>query len=126
LDEARKIMKPLAYLWSLRILRASKESEEYRAGVLRRLEHKYRQSKPTEVLEAEKVVAKYRKEQEQAAPQIARLNQPLPEDNLCPECWFMHGQRSMLYAVSHPTDSDRFDRMRCRTCGHVEDREFPR
>ena len=62
----------------------NKESEHYRLEMLRHLQHKYRQSKPTEVLEAEQVIAKYRKEQEHTGPQIRRLQMPLPEPDLCP------------------------------------------
>ena len=76
----------------------SKESESYRLEMLRRLEEKYSKSKPSEVFEAEQVIAKYRDEQETARAAIPRLRSPLPEPNLCPQCWFLHGRRTSLTA----------------------------
>ena len=48
----------------------SKESESYRLDMLRRLEEKYSKPKPSEVFEAEQVIAKYRDEQETARAAI--------------------------------------------------------
>lgn len=101
----------------------SKESESYRREMLRRLKNKVCGPPPAEVLEAEKVIAKHRDEQEQAREAIPRLSLPLPDYNLCPQCWFIHGKRVPFTAVEHPTDRDNLDRMKCRTCGHIEDRD---
>jgi hypothetical protein len=100
----------------------SKESESYRLEMLRRLEEKYSKSKPSEVFEAERVIAKYRDEQETARAAIPRLRSPLPEPNLCPQCWFFHGRRTFMTPRVHP-DPERYDRWLCGTCGHIEDRE---
>lgn len=101
----------------------SKESESYRLKMLRRLKQIDSGSPPSEVLEAKEVVAKYREEQARAREAIPRLGSPLPEPNLCPQCWFLHGRRLPLTAIEHPTDRDNFDRMKCRICGYVEDRD---
>jgi hypothetical protein len=100
----------------------SKESESYRLEMLRRLEEKYSKSKPSEVFEAEQVIAKYRDEHENARAAILRLRSPLPKPNLCPQCWFLHGSSTFMTARVHP-DPDKYDRRRCRACGHIEDRE---
>ena len=100
----------------------SKESESYRLEMLRRLEEKYSKSKPSEVFEAEQVIAKYRDEQETARAAIPRLRSPLPEPNLCPQCWFLHGRRTFMTPRVHP-DPERYDRRFCGTCGHIEVRE---
>ena len=99
----------------------SKESEEYRLEQLRRLEHKYRQAKPAKILEAEEAIAKYREEQEDAGPQIARASLPLPKPNQCPRCWIMKGRESIMYPIPHP-EPNRFDRWKCRECEFLEDR----
>jgi hypothetical protein len=99
----------------------NKESEHYRLEMLRHLQHKYRQSKPTEVLEAEQVIAKYRKEQEHTGPQIRRLQMPLPEPDLCPQCYYLEGNANLLVTAVHP-NPDRWDKMKCRVCGYEEDR----
>src|ERR1700722_20330188 len=100
----------------------SKESESYRLELLRRLEEKYNKAKPSEVFEAEQVIAKYRAEQESARAAIPRLRSPLPEPNLCPQCWFLHGRRAFMTPRAHP-DRDRYDRRVCGACRHIEDRE---
>lgn len=99
----------------------SEQSESYRLQMLRRLQNRYSKGNPPEVLEAEQVIAKFRKEKAGAAEQIKRLSAPLPEPDLCPTCWFMHGRRIPLEARLHP-NPDEFDRMVCTQCNHVEDR----
>ena len=100
----------------------SKESESYRLQMLRRLEDKYGKAKPAEVLEAEKVIAKHRAEQEEARNAIPRLRSPLPEPNLCSPCWFIHGRRSYLVGIPH-LDHKNYDRMKCPECKEFEDRD---
>jgi hypothetical protein len=102
---------------------SSKQSEEYRLNMLRRLEKIVDGTPPSEVAEAEKVVANYRKKQAEARQAIPRIHAKLPEPDLCPECWFMHGRRTDLYAVRHPDDPDNYDRWKCKTCGYIEDRD---
>ena len=53
---------------------------------------------------------------------IPRLRSPLPEPNLCPQCWFLHGRRTFMTPRVHP-DQDRYDRRVCGACRHIEDRE---
>ena len=55
-----------------------KQSEEYRLQMLRRLENRYGNDKPTEVLEAEEVIAKFRQEKARDRQAITRLSSPLP------------------------------------------------
>jgi hypothetical protein len=66
----------------------SKESESYRLEMLRRLKDKDRHTPPPEVAEAEKIIAHYREKQAKAREAIPRLSAPLPEPDLCPQCWF--------------------------------------
>ncbi len=100
----------------------SKESETHRSQMLRRLQNRYSKGDPPEVLEAEKVIAKYRKEKAESRDQIARASTPLQGADLCPSCWIMHGERNSLVAANHP-DPDKFDRMICRKCSYFEDRD---
>ena len=100
----------------------SKESEGYRRDMLRRLEQKANGPTPSEVLEAEQVIAKYRAEQAQAREAIPRLSTPLPKPDLCPECYYLHGRTISLAAV-RSDDPDRYDRLKCKTCGYVEERD---
>jgi len=100
----------------------SKESESYRLEMLRRLKHKNSAPPPAEVLEAQKVIAKHSQEQQKAREAIPRLEAGLPKPDLCPRCWFNEGHESILYAI-RADDPSRYDRMKCRECGYVEDRE---
>lgn len=98
-----------------------KESEAYRLQMLRRLQQKNCDPPPAEVLEAQKVIAKYRQEQTQAGSAISRFSQPLPKPDLCPSCFGFHGVISPLAAIPH-TDPANFDKMTCRICGYDEER----
>jgi hypothetical protein len=102
----------------------SEKSETYRLQMLRRLQNRYSKGDPPEVLEAEKMIAKFRKEQAEATEQIARASAPLQDSDLCPACWIMHGDRVPLISAPHH-DPDRFDRMMCRKCDYNEDRPAP-
>jgi hypothetical protein len=102
----------------------SKESEEYRLKMLRQLENLYSKAKPSEVLEAEKVIAEFRKKQADTDAKILRLRTPLPEPDLCPNCYYLHGHSNMLAAAT-ADNPNLFDRMRCKVCGYIEDRKVP-
>ena len=54
------------------------QNESYRAQILRRLEGKYRNGAPPEVLEAQKVIAKFRERQTKDREIESRLGLPLP------------------------------------------------
>jgi len=99
----------------------SKESESYRLQMLRYLEEKYGNAKPAEVLEAEKVIAKFREEETRDRKAIARLRTPLPKPDLCPECYYLHDRSVTLEAMRH-RDPKNYDRMGCRICDYAEDR----
>lgn len=102
---------------------SSEESESYRLQMLRRLENKYSNAKPAKVREAEKVIAQFREEEARERETIARLRSPLPEPDLCPECWFLHANLSKLYAVP-ADDPKKFDRMKCGQCGYSHEWRF--
>jgi hypothetical protein len=101
----------------------SKESEEYRLQMLRHLQARLGRPKPSEVLEAEQVVAKFRKEEEEAGAQIARLGLPLPNPDLCPQCFYLHGRSSKL-SPARAKDAANFDKFECRVCGHSFERRM--
>jgi len=91
------------------------KSEEYRLEMIRHLKEKYQQAKPSEVLEAEKVIARYRESEARDRGAMARLRLQLPNENLCPECFYMHERESILHTIGSESGVDRF---RCRECGY--------
>jgi hypothetical protein len=99
----------------------SKESESYRRQMLRRLQQKDSDPPPPEVLEAEKVIAKHREEQARAREAIPRARLPLPEPDICPDCWVYHGTKVRLSGAPHP-DPGVSDRFECPICDYFEDR----
>jgi hypothetical protein len=102
-------------------MRISKERNSYRLEMLRRLEDKYGKSKPPDVLEAERIIAKFLKDEARDREAIARLCSPLPTPNLCPECYYLHGRLSDLSPVPSETNDDNF---RCYTCDYFEVRKY--
>ena len=101
---------------------SSEESESYRLQMLRRLEQIDRGPPPPEIAEAKKMIAAYDQKQQDAREAIPRLRTLLPEPDLCPECYYLHDQRSKLIAVP-AADPRRFDKLRCRQCSY--DVEYP-
>jgi rubredoxin len=103
--------------------RSGKEGESYRRQMLRRLEQIDSGPTPSEVTEAQKTIAQYRQKQAEARQAIPRLRAPLPHPDLCPQCWFIHGEESPLHAARHP-DPDNFDMWECRVCGYSDEQEI--
>jgi len=100
-------------------MNARKESESYRLDTLQRFKEKYDHAKPSEVLEAELVIAKFREQEARDREAIARLSTPLPKSDSCPQCYYLHGKNSEL----NPTGSDTaVDLFRCGTCGFEQER----
>jgi hypothetical protein len=102
----------------------SKESESRRLQMLRRFKRERDGPPPAEVLEAEKVVAQFRKKQTKAKEVVLRLEKPLPNPNLCFECFYIHNRESLMRSKPHP-DPNHFDLWKC-DCGYEEEREILR
>ena len=99
----------------------SKESEEYRLKMPRRLKDENSSAPPPEVLEAEKVIAKYREEQEQINATKMRLRLQLPNTDLCPQCFYSHGNRSLMQPK--PAGGRPIDMFECEKCGYLQERD---
>lgn len=97
-----------------------KESEEYRLQMLRRLEQENAKPDPPEVSEAKKVIAKNRQKKLDRSQQIKRLRTPLPEPDLCPKCYYLHGVTVELKPRESQTDKDLF---RCPRCHYQQVRD---
>jgi hypothetical protein len=100
----------------------SKETDDYRLGMLRKLREKASGKASAQVLDAEKVIAKHRDELDKTRAAIPRFEEPLPTANICPRCWGLDGVQNLLKATFHP-DPDNFDRMKCTKCSYYEDRQ---
>jgi hypothetical protein len=85
-----------------KIPRMSKESESYRLHLLSRLEQESSGPTPSEVLEAEQIVAAFREKQAMARDAVIRLRSRLPKDNLCPECYYLFDKQILMVSVPHP------------------------
>lgn len=93
-----------------------KQAEQYKLEILRQLQNEQNQSKPSEVLEAEKVIANFRKEESDKEQWLARAMLPLPSGDPCPACFVKRGVTSHMSLVSSDTDIDLF---KCKECGFV-------
>ncbi len=86
-----------------------KDSEAYRAQMLRRLKNENENL----IAEAQKLKDAHTNNEKK----IARLKLPLPNQDTCARCFYDHGAISTLYAVG--SDLTHIDRFRCRDCGQV-------
>jgi hypothetical protein len=93
-----------------------KEAEQHKAEILRRLQERRSKPKPSEVLEAEKVIAKYREKEAEADEQASRALLPLPPGNPCPACFVKRGITSHMVPISSSTYNDLFE---CKECSLV-------
>lgn len=93
-----------------------KQAEQYKAEMLRQLQNEQRQSKPSEVLEAEKVIAEFCKEESDKEQWLARAMLPLPPGDPCPSCFIKLGLISHMRPIPSDTGEDLFE---CKECGLV-------
>jgi len=93
-----------------------KQAEQYKAEILRQLQKEQSQSKPSEVLEAEKVIANFRKEKLEKEQWLARAMLTLPSGDPCPSCFVKRGVTYHMSLVPSDTDVDLFN---CKECGLV-------
>jgi|SRR5579871_5069454 len=96
--------------------------ERNRIRMLKELKREYGGARPPEVLEAERLISKYRKRQTAVLRYILRAEIGLPEPDLCPECWYDDGRRNLLELSVH-NSSRGFDEWQCPECGLVQQRE---
>ena len=90
-DELTRIRLRVALAREEALLRVSDWLKRWRPEVRRQFEQEGRE------LNDLAMAVDGRKADLQAAK--ARLGQPIPDPNLCPECWFRHGNRVALRAV---------------------------
>ena len=88
-------------------------AETYRMQMFRRVQNRRHKTKE----QIEKLQKEYANDEAAAA----RLDSPLPEPNICPECWFMHGRKTQTRPRVHPTQPALYDRRDCPQCNWVED-----
>ncbi|MDD1620871.1 MAG: hypothetical protein LUQ11_05275 [Methylococcaceae bacterium] len=91
-------------------------AKEYRGNLLKKLSRKKSGSKPSEVLEAEKIIAKYNEEQEKIGPQLFRLESSECPDSICPQCFYLRGLNVHLKTI--PGD-DEIDKYQCPECNSI-------
>jgi hypothetical protein len=94
-----------------------KYAEEYRERLLVKFSRKNTGKKPPEVLEAEKVIAKYRKEQEEVEPTLSRLNSLECPDSVCPDCLWTKGRTVHVKPIS--SSNCDIDLFRCPECNRT-------
>ena len=93
-----------------------KTPEEYRKSLLRKLTRKSVGNKPAKVLEAEKIIADYRKEQEDIKLQLSRLESSDCFDSVCPNCFFMRG---ISVHLKNSDGNDEMEKFNCSECNYV-------
>ena len=99
---------------------ASEDKDEKRREIIRQLEYRYQQAQAKHLkAEAEAAEAKDELAKLQAARH--RVHLPVPEGDICLNCWINHGRSSSYHAIQHD-DPDHFDRMECEGCGQIDER----
>jgi hypothetical protein len=94
-----------------------KYAKEHREILLVKFSRKNTGKKPSEVLEAEKIIAKYRKEQENVQPTLSRLNSLECPDSVCPDCLWTKGITVHVKPISSPHGD--IDLFRCPECNRT-------
>jgi rubredoxin len=87
-------------------------TEQFRLEALRGLEQ--------EEHDIDTKVAQLRERKTEIQAVKSRYRFPLPDQDLCPVCWFRSGLRSPTYPVSS-LDLGKSDDWKCRVCGGVVD-----
>src|SRR5258708_2971665 len=97
--------------------RVSRERRQERVAWARRM---VSGPKPSEVTDAEKVIAEHDRKVSEARGVLDRAADPLPAA-FCPDCFDLRGVMSRLEAARHPNDPKNYDYFRCRACPYDED-----
>ena len=90
-----------------------KYAKEYRERLLIKFTRENTGKEPAEVLEAQKIIAKYREKQENIQPTLLRLNTLECPDSVCPDCLWTKGITVHLKPISSPSWKDLFE---CPNC----------
>lgn len=96
-----------------------KQIEKYKTEILRRLQEYGNKSKPSEVLEAEKVIAKFNQREKDRITQLQRAQSPLPADDACPDCFVERGITSHMKTLPASENAPEIDLFKCKTCGLI-------
>ena len=76
----------------------------------------YRQLFDVEIKKAEDLEAQAQAVRGRIGAQLARVDQGLPSQEACPDCWVQHGKKVTVVpriSMKH----DKFDRWACPSCG---------
>jgi hypothetical protein len=88
----------------------SMRADDYRAQLIRHLQNRN--------AERAKLVADLQEENERDSAVMARVSAPLPEENLCMQCWYVHGAKSTMSAMAARLDDPPgTERLECLACG---------
>ena len=85
-------------------------TEQFRLEALRRLEQEER--------DIDTKVAQLGERRTEIQAVKSRYSFPLPDQDLCPECWFRSGLRSPMYPVPS-LDLGKSYAWKCRVCGNL-------
>lgn len=96
-----------------------KQAEQRKAEILRHLQQSGGKSKPSEVLEAEKVIAQFHKREQDRIAQLQRAQSPLPPGDTCPDCFVERGVTSHMHPIPYDDNAPDIDLFKCRECGLV-------
>jgi hypothetical protein len=97
-----------------------KFAREFRDSSLKAISRKKHGKKPAEVLEAEKIITKFREEQKNLEFSLPRLDSLECSDSVCPKCFYLHGLTSELTPID---GDDLVDRFRCKKCRSIYEEE---
>ena len=91
-------------------------AKEYRESLLRKITKQNTGNKPAKVLEAEKIIAKYRDKHKNLELQLSRLNSSDCPNSICPHCFYSFGFSHNLKPIS---GNDEIDKFECDECHYV-------
>jgi hypothetical protein len=97
----------------------SEDNEEDRRQIIRRLEHRYKESQAQKAqLGRDKLGIEHKTAEIEAA--LLRAQNPPPGDKICLICWVDNGLIVDREPIRHPV-SIHYDRWICRNCGDIKD-----
>ena len=97
---------------------ASEENEEDRRQIIGRLEYRYKELKA----ERQQAEADIDQQAAEIEKELSRAKNPPAGAQVCIRCWVGSGIVVQRESIPHPDEPGRYDRWRCPTCDHFQDR----
>jgi hypothetical protein len=93
-----------------------KQAEKIKEEILNDLREQ-NNTLPAKVIEAQKIISEFEKENLHRKQKIFNAKLPLPSGDVCPNCFVESGVAVHMVSISASSDAPNVDLFECKSCG---------